>query len=339
MTTNKKIGYHYPLSLKKTIFPFYYTKRDDILKCKTNIGLELEHDSTTIIFKFFMIPLNINLNDILYFEIYNHLNTFSWKIPFILLIESIRIIDNNYCIKIKQEALKNNYTRDNQDYFKIHDYFEFPIFSCMWSIIYIRLVSINKIDFDYELIIDYVSYNDYDHNNKPIRKQMAYEDFQLYVYNYDIIELKEINNFKSDLLCNNIYIKLDNPINNFELILDNYHFLDLNRTRIKIYNNLKKREYSWTKEKYMILNNIFNDDIINNIKSYLPIYEYLLYNFPIELTENKVYSNINMSCIKNNTIKIKTLNEIYNGYIIIKGMSILIFKSGFVGLVNNTTKK
>lgn len=188
-----------------------YSISHNILYCKSNENIEIIRSNDTIIFDSIILPNNINNEDITssHFQIYGN-DKLLWDIPLVLLIDSIKYINNECCIVINQKVFGFN---NNNSLLKVEEnYFEFPLLKLPYQRTTIKLKS-NK-DFDYKLMTKNIYYDSKE------RKELAMSyKLTLNVFRYKTVKLKDFNKIKN-VVCNNIYIKSSEPLTEYKYIIN-----------------------------------------------------------------------------------------------------------------------
>lgn len=304
------------------IFPNNYSISNDISNQITNIKYTFIRYADTFILDAFIIPTSINLSDIIDFEIFFG-NNIIWKIPFdIIKANSTKIISDNYYIKIDNTL----FIHKNDDASIIKNYYEFPLLQ--FHIIDIRLNS--KQNFRFQLITKNVFYqinikNNFLYNNLELKTD-------IYQYQYFPI-IGSSNIINPHLVSIGIYIKTDQPIIEYKLLLNNMIYIKLSKYLIEFYNNLIYKKKSWSKKHSLTLeytlNKIFPLELIHMIEKYIEQkYEYLYY-FPFG---EFIDCTVNFSKLDNVKIELLTENNMYNGSIIVKNINRLNIKNGIHNL-------
>ncbi len=276
-----------------------YGSSDHILYYRTNIQEVIPRVMGSTIIDTIIID-KININWIESFDIFCGESILLWNIPFFLSIENIRIIDDEYYIKINQ----NIFSRDKLGIF-VENNFEIPTY----KIPYLTFRLNSTKNFNYNLLINEIYYFNDAHLLFPTKYN---------IYQYETYELNKINKVYSNLICNNIYINTFSPIINFAIRYNGYSAQNIDKNMI-IYKNLKKKSLLFS-SKYFI-NYSLPNDIVDVIKEYVgdDVFCYY-YSFPIGKTKDSL---VNLRNIDSTIIEIKTKDDNYNGLYYLRGLNVL----------------
>ncbi len=267
--------------------------------------LDLFNYYDSIIFEALVIPTNIDLDNITYFE-FGSGGAKQLKIPFELLRINTKIINNKYYIAFDKNLLSNygnTFTNKDDIENKINNYHNhFEIYRT-WRYkqrIYLETKDEKKITFEL-LCKTGIYYNEVRENLLNVTKNY----YKILINDYIKIDFHNDNNIiihdylthlKSNIICNGIIIKSYDTITNI--------IINVN------------------------INNINNDYIIKPVYNIIDKKDYYLYNVEFNCNNeiDNFYNNINE--LNKITVNLETTNNIYKGSIIVKSNNYLYYCDG-----------
>ncbi len=272
-----------------------------ILDATANENLHISRQYALVIFDSVIIPKSINLDNIKDIEIMMN-GRAVFRLPFDLILDNshnIKTIDNNYNITIPKELCNINASID-----LLKNNFIIPLVRLIRSVCYFNLTTIDKNNFNYQIIIKKIRV-DNDTLNKIIKPYMHYID--IHEYN-TFINTKSIE-FTEKSIINEIYIKLHSELIDYKLYINNV-----------LYND----KYFWSSHHsnalHESLNNILPNELIDHIQNFFIEKNkknnnyYYIYKIP--------FNNISIDNLK---LSIKTIDDNYQGKIIIRNKNQLLF--------------
>lgn len=267
----------------------------------TNFNQLIDFEKNDIIIKKIILPININLDEIIYFKVNLSKNQTESKkdkinliiIPFCLLISFSHIhcdnnfihitFDNNFILKNIVKIL--NFVNENND---------FKYYKC-----YVKIKS--KKHFYYSMTYDQLK-------NKNILESSC----NYFIDTYNTFNISNDTNISYRGKCFNIFVKTYSPITNFKIILNDTLFFEINLKKILMQKLLIKKVKLTANKNILTFVHLFYkslpSEIINQILNFIKFQNMYIYNIPIcrnNLENREIYINFS----KYDDIFIKTCCE------------------------------
>lgn len=282
-------------------------------------------NSDTFYIESIVIPIKINVFKIKNFEIKIGGSTI-WKIPFSLLLNNVKIIDEKYYIPFNNDLLGKY---NNDALFEIKNKFEIPLAALTYHQVECKLNSDEK--FDYELLIENIFYA----ANERTKLHELQDEFL--INQYQTFHITGTDNIIiPDHISTCIYVETSSPLIRYELVLANMVYMKMDDNMISYYDSLISKKKIWTNKHSLTLlftlKDILPNELIKMIENYVTNSYKYLYKFPIGVDEDSLTGTINFSRLENVKINLMTQDGTNEGDVYIKNKNVLMINHGMGGV-------
>jgi len=314
------------------LFSNAYAIQSKLINANSASAYTIPYTSDGIHIQSLIIPISVNVNEIVSLQIQNNGNII-WNIPFdIIMMKKMKTINNNFYITNLDDLFGNlfdsRFLIDNKNIL-----FLIMLFSSFTF----QLITKDKYyNFDYKILFNEIFYQ------SNIRQLLASNLLINNIYTYNTIPIhKNIINIRNGLI-NGFYIKINDPIINFKLSLNNQIMVEYKEDLIDCLSMLQHKKVNWTEKQSLALryslNKILPLELIFMIEDYVDKTNNFIYYFPLSAFDTININNgdkkdydpiINANLCKDVLITIVTKNNVYDGEVYVKQKNQLMYKDGF----------